>query len=314
MGKPLVINGIDVLPGTNVDISLKIARLPTHTEIELPVYVMRGIEDGPVLLVTSSLHGDEVNGTETLRRMIRNKSLIPQKGTVIVMPVVNVYGFLLQTRALPDGKDLNRSFPGTKGGSLASRLAHIMLTHIVQHIDFGIDLHTGGARRTNFPQVRCDFERKEVLDLANAFGAPFLINSKEIPGSFRRSATKLGKAMIVFEGGESQRFDEPSICGAMEGIRRVMAHLGMVEDSISPNKSIILAKSTWIRARISGMFIPFVISGEKVAKGQVIAQLGDPFGETTFGIKAPFDGYIIGLNNQPVINAGDAVLHIGIEK
>ena len=313
MGKPLTINGIDVLPGTNVDIALKIARLPTHTEIELPVTVLRGPEEGPVLLLTSSLHGDEVNGTEALRRMIRNNSLKPEKGTVIVMPVVNVYGFLLQTRALPDGKDLNRSFPGTQGGSLARRLAYIILNEVVKHVDFGIDLHTGGARRTNYPQIRCDFGREAALELANAFGAPFLLNSKEIPGSFRRSASKLGKTMIVFEGGESQRFDETAIDEAMDGIHRVMAHLDMLEARIAPRRSIVLKSSSWMRAKISGMFVPFVAVGDKVVNGQVLAHLGDPFGETVLDVKAPYGGYIVGLNNQPVISAGDAVLHIGTE-
>ncbi|MBK9448662.1 MAG: succinylglutamate desuccinylase/aspartoacylase family protein [Bacteroidetes bacterium] len=313
MSKPLVIQDFEVLPGERRDLSLTIARLPTHTEIHLPVYVFRGPIDGPVLLLTSSLHGDEVNGTETLRRMIRNGSLMPEVGTVIAMPVVNVYGFLHQSRALPDGKDLNRSFPGNQGGSLARRMAYILLNEVVVHADFGIDLHTGGARRTNFPQVRCDFEREESLQLAHAFGAPFVLNSKEIPGSFRRSATNAGKTIIVFEGGESQRFDERSINEAMDGIHRVMSHLSMVERRIPHRESLVLRRSTWIRAKISGMFVPFVQAGDGVIEGQVMAHVGDPFGETVLEVKAPIDGYIIGLNNQPVINAGDALIHIGTE-
>lgn len=313
MAKPLVIQDYEILPGERKEISLTIARLPTHTEIHLPVYVFRGRNAGPVLLVTSSLHGDEVNGTETLRRMIRNGSLMPEAGTVIAMPIVNVYGFLHQSRALPDGKDLNRSFPGSQTGSLARRLAYILLNEVVVHADFGIDLHTGGARRTNTPQVRCDFEREGSLELAFAFGAPFLLNSKEIPGSFRRSATNAGKTMIVFEGGESQRFDERSINEAMDGIHRVMAHLEMVERKIAHRESLVLRRSTWLRAKMSGMFVPFVQAGDGVIEGQVIAHLGDPFGEMVMELKAPFDGYIIGLNNQPVINAGDALLHIGTE-
>lgn len=313
MGKRLVIQDFEIFPGESRDLSLTIARLPTHTEIHLPVYVFRAVKDGPVLLLTSSLHGDEVNGTETLRRMIRNGSLVPETGTVIAMPIVNVYGFLHQSRALPDGKDLNRSFPGSQTGSLARRMAHIMLHEILVHADYGIDLHTGGARRTNFPQVRCDFEQEEAVRIAQAFGAPFLLNSKEIPGSFRRSATNSGKTIIVFEGGESQRFDERSINEAMDGIHRVMAHLGMVESKIPFHQPLVLRRSTWLRAMISGMFIPFVQTGDGVIEGQVMAHLGDPFGETVLEVKAPFDGYIIGLNNQPVISAGDALIHIGTE-
>jgi predicted deacylase len=313
MARPLVIQDYEIAPGERKEISLTIARLPTHTEIHLPVYVFRGMQDGPVLLLTSGLHGDEVNGTETLRRMIRNGSLMPEAGSVIAMPIVNVYGFLHQSRALPDGKDLNRSFPGNQTGSLARRLAYILLNEVVAHADYGIDLHTGGARRTNFPQVRCDFEREASLQLAFAFGAPFLLNSKEIPGSFRRSATNAGKTMIVFEGGESQRFDERSINEAMDGIQRVMAHLLMSERKIALRESLVLRRSTWLRAKISGMFVPFVQAGDGVIEGQTIAHLGDPFGEMVSELKAPFDGYIIGLNNQPVINAGDALIHIGTE-
>jgi uncharacterized protein len=313
MTRPLVIQDYEFAPGERKEISLTIARLPTHTEIQLPVYVFRGVEDGPVLLVTSGLHGDEVNGTETLRRMIRNGSLMPQAGSIIAMPIVNVYGFLHQSRDLPDGKDLNRSFPGSQSGSLARRLAYILLNEVVVHADYGIDLHTGGASRTNYPQVRCDFEREASLEMAHAFGGPFILNSKEIPGSFRRAATNAGKTMIVFEGGESQRFDERSINEAMDGIHRVMAHLQMVERKIAPRESLVLRRSTWLRAKMSGMFVPFVHAGDGVIEGQVMAHVGDPFGEMVMEVKAPFDGYLIGLNNQPVINEGDALIHIGTE-
>lgn len=313
MRAPLVIQDFEILPGERKDLFLTIARLPTHTEVQLPVYVFRGNHHGPVLLLTSSLHGDEVNGTETLRRMIRNGSLMPDAGTVIAMPIVNVYGFLHQSRDLPDGKDLNRSFPGSQSGSLARRMAYILLNEVVVHADFGIDLHTGGARRTNFPQVRCDFEREASLRLAHAFGAPFVLNSKEIPGSFRRAATLAGKTIIVFEGGESQRFDERAINEAMDGIHRVMAHLQMVTPKIAARESMVLRRSTWLRAKISGMFIPFVHAGDGVIEGQVMAHVGDPFGETVLEVVAPFDGYLIGINNQPVINEGDALIHIGTE-
>ncbi|MFM2377278.1 MAG: hypothetical protein RLZZ165_2375, partial [Bacteroidota bacterium] len=177
----------------------------------------------------------------------------------------------------------------------------------------GIDLHTGGARRTNYPQVRCDFERQECFRLAHAFGAPFLLNSKEILGSFRRAASTAGKTIIVFEGGESQRFDERAINEAMDGILRVMSHLGMVAPRVPHRESLVLRRSTWIRAKTSGMFIPFVQSGDGVIEGQVMAHVGDPFGEMVLEVVAPFNGFLIGINNQPVINEGDALIHIGTE-
>lgn len=293
---------------------LEVAKLPTHTPLHLPVYVLRGKAPGPTLLLTASLHGDEVNGTETIRRLICKKALMPESGTILAMPIVNVYGFLGQSRDLPDGKDLNRSFPGREGGSLARRLAHILLEEIVTHADYGIDLHTGGARRTNFPQVRCDFSRSGSLSLGKAFGAPFLKNSPEISGSFRKAASQLGKDIIVYEGGESQRCDELAISEAMDGIHRVMAHLDMVKREVSARESLILEKSKWVRARIAGMLRTTVDTGEPVRKGETLAIIGDPYGEMEHIVKAPFDGFIIGLNNQPVVHAGDAIIHLGQTK
>lgn len=306
------INGTPITAGIRTDIRLFVANLPTGTRIELPMYVFRGTAPGPVLLLTASMHGDEVNGTETLRRMIRQELLMPQSGAVIAMPIVNVYGFLHNSRALPDGKDLNRSFPGSKSGSLARRLAHTLMNEVVVHADVGIDLHTGGARRTNYPQVRCNFDRPEALHLARAFGAPFLLHSAEIPGSFRQAACKTGLKTIVFEGGESQRFDEFAIDEAMLGIQRAMRALDMRPSAVPDRDTVLLQGSSWLRAREAGMFRPFVAAGEHVEQGQVLAHLGDPYGAQVRTIKARKTGYVIGLNNQPVVNAGDALMHIGV--
>lgn len=309
--EPLRIYHQDILPGQTAELNLPVADLPTHTKLHLPVYVFRGMKPGPVLLVTAGLHGDEVNGTETIRRMIMENLLMPEAGTVIAMPIVNVYGFLNQSRTLPDGKDLNRSFPGSKTGSLARRLAHLILNELVVHADFGVDLHTGGASRTNFPQVRCDFTREKSKDLGQAFGAPYLLHTKEIPGSFRKAAGNLGKNIIVFEGGESMRFDKYAISEAKGGILRVMNHLGMCDRTVSPQTSMILSQSSWLRAKTAGMFCPEIEYGAAVEKGDVLATLGDPYGEVLLEVKAKFSGFVIGLNNNPVVNAGDALIHVG---
>lgn len=309
--EPLRIYHQDILAGQSAELNLPVADLPTHTKVHLPVYVFRGLEPGPVLLVTAGMHGDEVNGTETIRRMIIKKQLMPRAGTVIAMPIVNVYGFLNQSRTLPDGKDLNRSFPGSKTGSLARRLAHLLLTELVVHADFGIDLHTGGASRTNYPQVRCDFTREASKELGQAFGAPLLLHSKEIPGSFRKAACNLGKNIIVFEGGESMRFDAFAISEARDGILRIMNHLGMSNQQVAARTSNILSESTWLRAKTGGMFCPEIQYGAAVEKGQMLATLGDPYGEELIKIKSKTSGFVIGLNNKPVVNAGDALIHLG---
>jgi predicted deacylase len=259
------------------------------------------------------LHGDEINGTEILRRMIRDKSIIPDAGTVIAMPIVNIYGFLQNTRDLPDGKDLNRSFPGNLSGSLAQRVAYTLMKEIVPLIDYGIDFHTGGASRSNYPQIRCVLDEKN-MELGQAFGAPFLMHSSMIDKSFRKAAYKMGKYIMVYEGGESMRFDEFAIQEGIKGTHRVMAHLGMKKKKISEGSSVILRETSWIRAKYAGLFLPLVALGSKVKKGQIIGKLSNPYGESEHRIKANTDGYAIGINYRPVVNGGDALFHIGLDE
>lgn len=308
---PFVFGDQVVNLGERAEVRINIAKLPSHTDIDLALFVFRGKEPGPTLLVTASLHGDEVNGTETLRRMIRREMLMPESGTVIAIPIVNVYGFIHQTRELPDGKDLNRSFPGSRSGSLARRLAHVIMTEVIPFVDVGIDLHTGGAMRTNYPQVRCNFAREESVRLAHAFGAPFILNSGEIEGSFRKAACDVDKTIIVYEGGESRRLDERSIVEAIDGIQRVMTHLGMSPSIVPARTSTVLADSSWVRAKIAGLFHPLLDYGAEVRSGEIIAHIGDPYGGELLEVHAPHNGYVIGLNYHPVVHAGDALIHIG---
>jgi hypothetical protein len=312
MADTISINGKDIPPGKTAQINLNVAKLPTHTMIDLPVYVFRGKRDGPKFLITAGLHGDELNGVETIRRLIVNNAINPQAGTVVAVPIINVYGFLNNSRYLPDGRDLNRSFPGTNSGSLASRIAHTVMNKIVPMVDFGVDFHTGGAN-SNFPQIRCAFDVPENMELAQAFSPPYIINSKLRDYSFRKAAHKAGKSILVFEGGESLRFDENAIKEGMNGIIRLMSAMKMT-DSTPPesNDTVMLTSTTWIRARSSGLYRVFMECGSTVKRNQVIASITDPFGETEYKIKSGSDGYVIGLRSLPVVNRGDALINIGI--
>jgi len=305
------INGIQIGPGQKKKIGLEIERLPSNTLIDMPVHVYRGHEPGPTLLITSTMHGDELNGTEAIRRMARGGNLMPVSGTVIAIPIVNIYGFINQSRTLPDGKDLNRSFPGSKRGSLARRLAHVVMDQVVPHADCILDLHTGGASRSNYPQIRCNFDRVESYELGKAVRAPFLVHSKEIPGSFRKAVCQVNKPIIVYEGGESLRLDENAIWHTTQIIKRMMAYLGMIYVESEGSPSVEIRDRSWMRARTSGLFVPFVEYGKHVLKSEVIAHLGDPYGNKVFEVRAPANGYIIGLNHQPIVHTGDAIVHIG---
>lgn len=300
--------------GEQRSIYLNIARLPTYTSIDLPVHFYRGKEDGPVLLLTGGLHGDEINGVEIIRRMVVNKSIIPDCGTVIAIPLVNIYGFIQNVRGLPDGKDINRSFPGVKTGSLARILAYTLMQHIVPLIDYGIDFHTGGANRSNYPQIRCDFKKDDNRELAEAFAPPFIVHSKLLDKSFRKAADKKGKRILVYEAGESMRYDDFGIREGIDGTLRLMDNLGMISESPDPHESRTLEKSTWVRAHYAGLFQQNIDLGDEIRRNQLLGYITDPFGNEQFKVKANRSGYIIGLNFTPVIHKGDALMHIGYNK
>lgn len=318
--KELIIGDVAILPGESKKIDLPVVRLYTDTEIKMPVYVKRARKDGPVMFVSAAVHGDELNGVEIIRRLIRRSSLKLAKGTLIFVPMVNVYGVLNQSRYMPDRRDLNRVFPGSKRGSLAGRLAHIFLNEIVSKCDYGIDLHTGAIHRSNLPQIRADLDDIETREMAEHFGVPVLLNSNLRDGSLRESAVEHGVKILLYEAGEALRFDELSIRAGERGVINVLAHLGMVrkrKPSSTSNKKImpfIAYSSSWVRADTSGFVRDRVQIGDQVTKGQVLAEIGDSFGEVQSKVLAGREGIIIGKQNIPLVQEGDAMFHIAYFK
>lgn len=305
------IQGEEIGLGEDKQVHLGIARLPTYTNIDLSVRVIRAKVDGPVLLLSGGLHGDEINGIEIVRRIISNGSLGLTAGTIIAIPLMNVYGFIQNVRGVPDGKDINRSFPGTKNGSLAKLVAYNIVNEIIPIINYGIDFHTGGASRANFPQVRCVFDIEKNLELARAFSPPLILHSGLIDKSFRKAAHRQNKQIIVYETGESMRFDENGISMAIDGTYRLMQHLGMRENSPKPlHETTIFNKSSWVRAKIAGIFHPKVRLGDTVKQRQVVGRITDPYGNESIKVLNRTKGRVIGLNNSPVVHKGDAILHI----
>lgn len=313
MAKMISINRQSVKEGENTVITLNIARLASGTKIDLPIYVYRSVNPGPIILLSGGLHGDEVNGVEIVRRMISNHNFEHlQKGSVIAIPIMNIYGFLNFSREVPDGKDINRSFPGNANGSLAARVAYNLTHKVLKEIDLGIDFHTGGASRYNYPQCRFSPTDEYSKEIAEVFAAPITMASKLIDKSLRKEAYKMGKSIIVFEGGESMRFDEHVIQEGIKGAKRVLKHLGMINSCPHAEETTICSHSYWVRAKSSGMFTSTIHSGKEVKKNQVIGKITDPFGQFETRIKASHDGIIIGHNNMPLVNQGDALFHIGI--
>jgi predicted deacylase len=308
----MIIDKVEIAPGENKTIKLNVGHLPTGGIMDLQVMVFRSKKPGPTVLLLGGLHGDEINGVEIIRRGLRSKMFTQlNKGTVIVVPIVNVHGFINYERTLPDGKDINRSFPGSTRGSLASRVAGKLNQHILPLTDIGIDFHTGGRRLHNHPQVRVSDKDEKALELAQVFGAPFVVISSMISKSLRKESFLKGIPMLVYEGGESLRLDQISIEQGVQGTERILSYLGMVDANFSKRTSVCLRRNRWIRASQSGIFVPIKVAGDKVKAGEVIGSVSSPYGDKYSEVKTKEDGYIYGHNNMPVINIGEPLFHIG---
>ncbi len=314
MPKQIIISGIDVAPGESKQVNLNIASLPSRTPIDIPVNIFRSEEDGPTVLLMAGMHGDELNGVEAIRQMIAKKMLKPKKGSIIAIPLLNVYGFLHFSRQVPDGKDVNRSFPGSKTGSLASRVAYCFMKEIFPHVDYAIDFHTGGGSISNYPQIRCSFDVPKVKELASVFATHFVMNAKLRDKSLRKEFTKSKKVMLVYEGGEALRLQEFAVKSAIRGAMNVLSFLSVIDKAQNTdNKPIIINEDLWIRARSAGLFRTDIRNGSRIKKGDIIGSITDPYGEYKTSVKSSHDGYIVAVNHQPVVNQGDALIHIGIE-
>lgn len=308
----ITINGTVVEPGTRGIINLPVADLYTATSLHMPVQVINGRRDGPVLFVSAAVHGDELNGVEIVRRLLRRKVLASLRGALIAVPIVNVHGFLDQSRYLPDRRDLNRSFPGSPRGSIAARLADKFLTEIVSRSDYGIDLHTGAIDRSNLPQIRANLDDERTRELARVFGVPVIINADVREGSLRGCASERGLPVLTYEAGEALRFDEVSIRAGVRGILNVMRNIGMLPASrkAAVREPVLASSTSWMRATCSGIVTDKKRLGSSVRKGEALAIISDPLGTRQDPVPARFDGIIIGCSNLPLAHEGDALFNV----
>lgn len=306
------IGGESVAPGERRLVSLPFGSLSNRTPMTLPVSVSHARRDGPTLFVSAAVHGDELTGVAICRRLLASKALAISKGTLLMVPIVNAFGFIGHSRYLPDRRDLNRSFPGSPKGSLAAQLAHLFLNEVVARSTCGIDLHSAAIHRANLPQIRVDSDADDALRLAQAFGAPIIVHSGLRDGSLRGAARERGVPVIVYEAGEGLRVDEFSISVGMRGVLRVMAHLGMIRRRREVHRAApaLSTGSRWVRAEESGLFRPFRKLGDHVAAGDRIGVVADPYGEKETDLRASCDGLVIGLATIPAVNQGDALFHI----
>jgi uncharacterized protein len=322
MRQPFHIGGIDVTPGERRLVDLPVSKLSNHTPVTLPVHVLHGTRPGPAMFISAAIHGDEINGVEIIRRVMRTLQPANISGTLLCVPVVNAYGFIGRSRYLPDRRDLNRSFPGSANGSLAARLAHLFLTEVVRRCQFGIDLHTAAVHRVNLPQIRADFVRQpRCRDLAKAFGAQVVLESAERPGSLRRAAREAGIDVLVYEGGEGLRFDEFAIKAGVDGIANVMLHMGLLElpdgvdrstldGGVDTGSPVFANASTWVRAPDGGIFRTAKRIGDAVSENELIGVVANPYEDAEAEVRSTRRGIIVGRTTLPIVNMGDALFHI----
>ncbi|KAA1415463.1 succinylglutamate desuccinylase/aspartoacylase family protein [Nocardioides humilatus] len=306
------IGNVRVRAGSERDVELPITRLVTGGDASLPVRVVHGREEGPTVWVSGAIHGDEVIGVEVIRELILTLSAKEFRGTLVAVPVVNVLGFMTGDRYLPDRRDLNRMFPGSPRGSLASRIAHLFMKEVVSKCEVGIDVHTAADKRANLPQIRADLDDPRTRELAKAFAAPVNLHARLRDGSLRQAATDVGAKVLLYEAGEALRFDDESIKTGVVGIRRVLEHLGMIDKhpTDQPPASLESRSSGWVRARGTGILLLETQLGAMVTAGDRLGGLSDTFGRRVRLVRADRTGIVIGLTRAPIVNAGDALVHI----
>ncbi|MFC1706764.1 succinylglutamate desuccinylase/aspartoacylase family protein [Planctomycetota bacterium] len=304
--------------GTRRQLDIPVARLPTQTSLSLPVCVVHGATPGPRLWLSAAIHGDEANGIEIIRQVLEKIEAKKLKGTLIAVPIVNVFGFIDRSRYMPDRRDLNRSFPGSKRGSLASRLASLFMREVVSQCTHGIDLHTGTNHRTNLPQLRADLRDRETRRCALAFDAPVFFHARTRDGSLREAATERGIKVLLYEGGEANRFNRRAISTGVKGVLRVMTATGMGtfvrKNVLARRRGVELADSRWVRARRSGILRLTVELASEVEEGEVLGTVSDAFGGKASEATAPCAGVVIARTKAPLVHQGDAIVCLGRRK
>ena len=305
--------GETVPAGESRDLELAVSESYSSGTVKIPLHVRRAVEPGPVIFVTAALHGDEINGTGAVRQLVQDDGFRPLRGTVVLVPVLNILAFDRHSRYLPDRRDLNRSFPGTTGGSLARRMAHTIFSELIPRCDFGIDLHTAAIRRTNYPNVRANLAIPEVRKLAESFGAEIIINGKGPKGSFREAACRAGCPTIIMEGGEVWKVEPGVTEAATRGIKNVLRSLDMLDGPrMSSPYQIVIEKTKWIRAERGGFMQFHTQPGDIVEKDQLLATNTTLLGHERNQLRSPFAAVVIGMTSLPAFSPGEPVFNLGM--
>jgi predicted deacylase len=314
VNEPITVAGVEVAPGERRDVTPVASESYTGDRTTIPMAVLNGVSDGPRVFVTAAIHGDELNGIGVCRELLGRLDPSGLSGILIVVPIVNVLGAQIHSRYLPDRRDLNRTFPGSYSGSMAARIAKLLMEEVVKGSDVGIDLHTAANRRTNVPQMRVHTEDERATELALAFGAPYVLDAALRSGSLREVALEHGVPVLTYEGGEALRFDDEAISTATDGVLRTLAHLGMIAEGPPPPEvtPALMHGSRWVRAERGGIIDLQVRMGDRVEEGQELWTTTSPLGAERATMVSPCHGIVIGGTTLPLVAPGEAILHIGV--
>ena len=310
---PLELLGRQVEPGTSKRFPFIPDRSFDASYLNTPVFVARGADPGPTLCLTGGIHGDELNGVEVVRRAFSTIEPAEFRGTLIGLPAINAEGIRSGDRYMSDRRDLNRSFPGRAGGSVAALVAHAVFNEVITKCDALVDFHTASNSRTNLPQIRADINDPDIEELAVHFGLGIVVAGSGPDSSLRREAAKAGIPAIIYEAGEPYRFQEHEIDAGVQGARNVMAYLDMIDaQEMEVPETRIYERSRWVRVPPDngGFFFPDVALGAKVEPGDKLGRIIDPLTDTEFAVVSTVSGEVIGMALAQPVLMGYALFHI----
>ena len=302
-----------IQPGEKANLALQMPDLYSCAPLYMPIKVIHGKNAGPCLLVFSTIDGNEMNGLEIVNRLIESLDGNSINGTIIAVPVMNIYGLTHFPKTMPSGNDLSECFPGKPDGNFGERIAHIFTHELIKKADYCIELDTGALNHNILPQVYCNFDNQKTKQLAKAFQAPVITNVSIEGNNFRQTTESLNIPLLVYQAGEAMRFDENAITLGVNGTINIMRSIDLLpkEEPIAEFSPVFSQDEGWIVSHRFGILRTYVELGQTIKKGEKLGTISDPFSaDKGEHVKAPKEGIIVGINTTPLIHEGLSIFKI----
>lgn len=317
MPPELAVAGLRAAPGEQTSRVLDLSLAGVSTQ--LPLFLLNGTQDGPIVVITAGIHGAEYTSIETAYRLAREIDPAALQGQLVIAPIASMTAF--RRRAIyicpPDDKNLNRLFPGNATGSFAEQLAYWIFHNLIRHADAFIDLHGGDLNEALVPFSiirrigNADLDARS-LAMAQAFGLPYIVESTR-GGSTYAAAVEAGIPAMLAEVGGQGLWPEADVQQMVEGAYRTLAHLGMLRQMDVPvaPASQVLGEMVWLRSTYDGLFYPGVSVGEQMSEGQTLGRITDYLGNLLQEVRAPATGRVLFVVTTLAMNDNDPLLAVG---